>query len=301
MTPRHASRLSRRAMLALLLAAPAAATAAASPVAAEPADAPRRVISCAPNLTEMLFALGAGDSVIGVTPFCSYPPEAAELPKHGDLFNPSLEAMLAARPDLIATVPSNRKVIDFFRARPGVEVFIAEPCDTIAEIEATLLALGRIMGRQERAESLVAASRAAVAEVAATRGDTPPVPTIMVLHRDEGALTNLTAIGGGGFLSQLLAAAGGVNVLDPSLGLYPRLNREALLRTRPEVVLEIGHAEDTEAARASMRRAWAPLRGVVPAARDGRMAILADGRLTIPGPDLGRTARLLADALERAG
>ena len=256
-----------------------------------------RIISCAPNLTELLFALGVGDQVVGVTPFCQFPEEAKALPKLGDLMNPSLEAMVAARPDLIATVPGNRKVIDFFRARPNVEIFEANACDTLAQIEETALRLGEAVGRPAEARALVEQTRAGLDALRAETAGLRPLRVLVVLGRETGGLTRMTVIGGGGFVSELLETAGATNVMDPALGLYPDVSREALLRLAPDVVLEMHHGEDSPAVREEIRAAWAPLAGLVPAARDGAIAVLADSHVTIPGAGLDRDARALAAAL----
>jgi len=96
--------------------------------ASSPPASPARIISCAPNLTEMLFTLGAGHRLVGVTRYCRFPPEARNIPPLGDLYSPSLEAMVAARPDLIVLAPGNRKVMDFFAAHPGPRLLETNAC-----------------------------------------------------------------------------------------------------------------------------------------------------------------------------
>lgn len=291
-------RAARGAALAVVAALALACTPA--PQAPPATTGAQRIISCAPNLTEILFALGVGDRVIGVTRYCVYPPEAAELPQYGDLYNPSLEAMVAARPDLIVLRPGNSKVIDYFRRRGSVGLLETTSCETLEEIREATRLLGATVGCADRAEELIAADTAAIAAVAQECAGRPRLRVLMLIAREPESLGGLWAIGGGVFVTELLEAAGGENVLGTDLGLYPQLSREALPGLAPDVVLEFHQKADDEEARAEIQRAWEPMKGLVPAAATGRLYVVADPHVTIPGADLGRDARRLAELLERA-
>ncbi|MBI5154863.1 ABC transporter substrate-binding protein [Candidatus Poribacteria bacterium] len=259
---------------------------------------PTRIISCAPNLTEMLFALGAGDAVIGVTRYCEFPPEAQSRPKFGDLFNPSLEAMVGADPDLIVLYPSSTKVVEYFAQRPGVRLLQTPKCDSLADIEQTLRLLGDATGRAREAEELIAETRAGLAQLRNESSGRPKRSVLLVLGRERGSLAHLTAVGGGTYITELLEAAGGTNVLDASLGMYPQLSREALLGLAPDVLIELHHEADSPAERGEARAAWAPFGKLIPAVREGRVLLLTDKHLLVPGAHLERDARALRGALE---
>lgn len=258
---------------------------------------PTRIISCAPNLTEMLFALGAGDSVIGVTRYCQYPPEARALPKYGDLYNPSLEAMVAAQPDTIVLLPGNQKVMDYFRERENVCLVQTINPESIAEIEQTIMELGTAIGREERARALVQSMRDGFRKVAAKHALVEKPTVLIVIGRERGTLANLYAAGANTYFSELLEIAGAENaVQDADLGRYPVLNRETLLRMNPDIIIETHHdAADSETT-AEMKAAWRALT-MIRAVRNARLLVLEDKHLLVPGPHLDRDARYLAELI----
>ncbi|MEQ8819993.1 MAG: ABC transporter substrate-binding protein [Sumerlaeia bacterium] len=259
-----------------------------------------RIISCAPNGTQMLYALGLGDQVIGVSEYCQFPPEAQNKPKYGNLFEPNLEAMLAARPSAVVATPTNHKVIEFFQRRSGTQVVVLESCDTIAEIHATIQALGDALGREVQARALVEADRAALAEMAAANAPGEERPRVLfVVGRDRGSLRNLYAAGSGTYIAELIEAAGGTNAAGPDDGLWPTYSREGLIGLRPGIIVEIADADTTET-RQELRRAWSRL-PMLPAVRDSRLELLTDRRVLIPGPYLARDAEALRGVIGRRG
>lgn len=254
---------------------------------------PRRIISCAPNLTEMLFALGAGDRVIGVTRYCQFPPEARTRAPLGDLFNPNLEAMVAARPDLIVFLPGSTKIPEFFGNHPGPRLLSTNACETIAEIQATILELGRAIGDTARAEALVDEIRLGLERLKSDHAGAERFSYLMVLGHEEGALEQLYAVGQPTYLTELMTLIGGINVIDPSLGRYPILSREALLERNPQVILERHLGAADEARRAALQRIWKEL-PTLNAVRHDQILIQDDDHVTINGPDLVGAGRTLA-------
>ncbi len=262
---------------------------------AEDQPKPQRIISCAPNLTEMLFALGAGDAVIGVTKYCNYPPEAKSRQNFGDLFNPSLEAMVAARPDMLALAPSNIKVERYFAQRPDVQLVHATSCDTMNEIEETMRVLGEATGHEADAERLIANTQKELANLRAEYQAKPRVRVLLVVGREQGSLTNLYAVGKGTYVDELLEIVGGENVLDASMGSWPVVNREALLKLNPDVIIEV-HDDDSNAVRAEMKQAWSALPPIT-AVKNDAFRVLTDKHVMIPGAYLERDAKVLADLI----
>ncbi|MDZ4804029.1 MAG: helical backbone metal receptor [Candidatus Eisenbacteria bacterium] len=266
----------------------------------ETSTAPARIISCSPNLTEMLFALGAGDRVIGVTRWCRYPPEAATRPPLGDLYQPNLEAMVAARPDLIVAVPGNTKVLEFFSGRAEPRILETNACETIADIQATLRQLGAAVGAAERAEALVREMNSGLDSLAAAGDNPPPVRTLMILGHAEGALEQIYAVGSPTYLDELLVRVGGTNVVPKDAGRYPIITREAILTMNPELILErhLGGVASAEQKQA-MIRLWDEL-PTLPAVRNGRVVVMDDDHMTINGVDLVNTGRKLARVVSEA-
>jgi iron complex transport system substrate-binding protein len=248
-------------------------------------------------LTEILFALGAGDRVIGVTRFCKFPPEAQAREPLGDLFQPNLEAMVAARADLIVLVPGNRKVHEFFSTRTGSRLLETNACETIDDIKTTIRWLGTAVGASEKSEMLVRGIEAGLDSVRQQFETAPRVRYLMILGHDQGALEQIYVTGHDNYLTELAELAHGENAVGSELGRYPILSREAIVSLDPEVIIErhLG-GRATEADRASLLALWSRM-PVLRAVKRNRVVVLDDDHVTIPGPDLVRSARVLAALL----
>lgn len=260
----------------------------ATPALAEPAG---RVVSLNPSLTRILVALGARDVLVGVDEFSARAePAVAGLPRVGGLYNPSLEATVALRPDLVVLVPSmeQRDFRDRLAAL-GVPVLAlaADPVRFDQVLEA-IEVLGARVGREAEAAARVAAIRRARDAVErATRGRAHP-KTVLVLTREP-----LFVVGSGSFLDDMLRAAGATN-LGASFGEpWPRASLEWLVAAAPEVILD--SSSDPEPAAAFWAR-WPSL----PAVAQERVVALPARDVTLPGPDLDDALRRLARALHGA-
>lgn len=272
----------RAAVLALLLlVAPALAR------AAEP-DVARRVVSMNPSFTRILVALGARDALVGVDEFSARAePAAAALPRVGGLYSPSLEAVVALRPDLVVLVPSVEQ--RDFRTRVealGIAVLALDPAS--AGFDAVLEAietLGRRVGRADAARDRVAAIRRVRAAVQRATADRARPRAVLVLQREP-----LFVVGRGGFLDDMIALAGGEN-LGARLGEpWPRASLEWLVAQAPEVLLD---SDDDPVPAAVYWKRWPSL----PAVTHDRVVALDEATITLPGPDLDRALVALARAL----
>lgn len=250
-----------------------------------------RIVSCAPNLTEILFALGAGEEVVGVTRFCEHPPEAAKLPKLGDLYAPDLEGMVAARPTIIAVTPTSERVRAFFADKPGVRLVLCTDNDSIAEIAESVELLGEATGRSARATELVDATNRGLADLRERWKDRPVRRALFVVGRDAGSLSNLYAVGPGTYMDELMQAVRLENVVPAGMGEWPALSREALIALNPDVVIEI-HDPADDVARAEMRAAWKAL-PVLKAVKDDALLPFANKHITVPSVGLEKDAEAL--------
>jgi len=247
----------------------------------------RRIISLVPSATEMLFALGAGPRVVGVSSYDDWPPEATRLPRVGAMVNPSFEAIMALRPDAVAGVqgPIDVAVLERLQAA-GVRVFFPR-AESIAEVLASIDGYAALSGRREAAATLRASierdlnrTRAAVAS--------RPRPRVLAVFSERPLVT----AGPGSWVDELLTLAGGDNVVRAG-GRYPSLSLEQLLVLAPDVILDMTW-HDGEAA--PLATSLARLT-TVPAVRDGRVLRAADPMLLRQGPRLGQAALRLAALL----
>lgn len=266
----------------LLLAACAAAA-----EAIRPGDAPaQRVVSMSPSLTRILVAIGARGALVGVDDFSArQEPSVAGLARVGGLYAPSLEAVVALHPDLVALVPSVEQ--REFRARLeafGLPVLVLDPTG-FDEVLETIRVLGSRVGRAQAAADRIEAIRRTRDAVARATRERPRPRTVLVLQREP-----LFVVGAGSFLDDMLAVAGARN-LGAELGEpWPRTSLEWLVAAQPELILDSD--SDPEPAAAFWAR-WPS----VPAVAAGRVVSLAAAEVTLPGPDLDRALVTLARAI----
>lgn len=243
-----------------------------------------RIVSLAPNVTELLFALGAGSRVVGVTRYCDRPAEAAALPRIGGFVDPSFEAVLGLRPDLVVGIadPGIRAFNERLRAA-GVAVLSLE-MQSLDEIRGATRTLGERIGRTDAAAALVRTMDARLAAVAAAVASAPPRRVLAVYGRRP-----LVVAGRGSFPDALIARAGGANVVDSRVP-WPTWSMEQVLRAAPEVIIDC--TMGSEANEASWTD-WAD----VPAVRDGHAVRFEDSSLLRPGPRIADGLEAMARAI----
>lgn len=266
------------------------------PRATDPAG-PLRILSLSPNLTEILFALGLGDEVVGVTDYCRHPAGALEKPKVGALLNPNLEKMFALEPNLVVLLPAHGDIGDRMAGR-GLRALVL-PNDTVGDIFASIDSIGRATGTEDGARVLVDSLRGVLDDVAADPPDRVR-RAMIVVSRTEGSVKDVFVAGPGTYLDELIRRAGGENVFGRSAARYPEPSVEEILHKNPEVIIEIRPQGDDAAAETRLARAaWGTLPGLLAVER-GNVFVLTGDHLAVPGPRMGETLRDIAGALKEA-
>ncbi|MCX7045657.1 MAG: helical backbone metal receptor [Candidatus Sumerlaeota bacterium] len=280
-------------------AAPLATAASEAPASAPtggPTSSPARIVTLAPSITEIVFALGCSGRVVGVSDFCVYPPEAMKLPQCGGWENPNFEMLASLKPDLVVIQGRHERVAQFCNER-GIPVLRVE-INSIATLDAEIAHLGKALG----AESQAAQLRAHIEkELDAVRSRTPPDrrPKVFVaVARLGGSLGQLMSAGGGTFLDELVTLAGGDNVFNGVKDAYPQVSKEALVLRRPEAIIEIRPGEKLDADKQKALRAdWAALSSL-PAVRKGHIRFVTEDFALFPGPRVAQTAAAIKKAIE---
>jgi iron complex transport system substrate-binding protein len=265
-----------------------------SGLAAYAQDQPRRIVSFIPAVTEMLFALGAGDRVVAVGSFDRYPPEIETLPRVGALLDPDLERILSLRPDLV-TVYGSQTDLRAQLERAQVPLFVYSHAE-LSDVTTTILDLGGRVGRPERARELTAGIERALRDVRQRVASRQRPRTLIVFGRESLSLRGIYASGGYGFVHDMVTAAGGDNVFADLKQQAVQATAELIIARRPEVILELRAEPLTPDQQARELAAWKQL-SAVPAVRDGRVHIIADPRVVVPGPRVGEGVALLAGAI----
>jgi len=274
--------------LASLLALFALALACTTPPAPDRALEPRRIVSLTPALTEILFALDLGDRVVGVTEYCDTPAEAKTRPKVGGYVNPSVEAVIALRPDLVVVSPGpgNRDAVQAM-ARTGLNVAVV-PAETLPETFVAIESVSEAAGAPERGRELVERLRARIDAVARKVASRPRVRVLFSVQVDP-----IIAAGRGTLPSQLLEAAGGLNVVEAER--YPKLGVESVVQLAPQVVLQ-SRMDMTQRDGSAERAAWMRW-SAIPAIARGHLVILPDDASLRPGPRVADAVEQLAAIL----
>lgn len=249
------------------------------------APKPARVVSLAPVITETLYAVAAGDLVVGVTRFCDRPAEAQRKTTVGGYSDASLEAILALRPDVVMAMPNlgQRQLLDRLRDR-GIAVFVAFT-DTLDEERAMIRGIAAAVGREPAAEALLAAQEQTLAAVAARHSGRGRRGVVVVGHDP------LYVAGRGSFGDTALRLTGASSAVADADPQWPQWSLEALLARRVDVVVV---AEGAEAA-AALRRQLAPLGARAPT------VLAAPGSILMrPGPSFAADVLALETLLAPA-
>lgn len=259
-------------------------------------SAPRRIVSLVPAVTEMIFALGAGDRVAGVSNFDKFPPDVEKIAKVGALLDPNLDRILSLKPDLVVVYYSQTDLQTQLQ-RASVPAFSYKHAG-LADVTETIRSVGARIGRAEQAQTLARDIETKLAALR-TRYNVGPRPrTLVVFERENFALRGIYASGGRGFVHDMLTVAGGDNVFaDVDREAVPATT-ELILARRPEVIIELRADPMTADVERKERLAWDQLASV-PAVRAKRVHIITDPRTVIPGPRVVAGVEAIAERLHR--
>ena len=247
----------------------------------------RRVASLIPATTELLFAVGAGGVVVGRTAWCDYPPAATRVPNLGDGIDPTLEAILAAHPDLVLLYNSAQNGATAVRLRGLGIPAIRINTDSLGDVVRIARLLGRLTGHEREADSVVAVFDTALAAAS------PPVAgrrlKVLLLVWEQPPMT----IGRGSFLSELVRRAGGTNLFDDVSSSAGAVSIEAVAAREPDLILTTTDGPSSFASRPEWQ--------VVRAVRERRFLQITGSEFNRPSPRAPAAIRALARRLsERA-
>jgi iron complex transport system substrate-binding protein len=254
---------------------------------------PRRIVSLAPSITEQLFAVGAGDRIVGVTLYDNYPPQVRRLERVGGYVAKSLsvEKILSLRPDLVlARGEIQRGVIEALE-RLRLPVVALEP-STFDEVYATLTLLGRLTDQARQAARVVADMQRRVARVRHKVAAIPPPRRVSVFYK--GYVEPLLTAGPSTFIGRMIDLAGGINIFADLTERYPQISAEEVLRRNPDIILEpASNGTPLGSEPALQRPGWRHLAAV----QHGRVYLLDDDLVSRPGPRLAEALEEIAAML----
>jgi iron complex transport system substrate-binding protein len=247
-------------------------------------------VSLSPSTTEALFAVGAGERVVGRSRFCDYPPEALRLPSVGGYVDPSLEAILGLAPDLVVgdRGPAGPTLSQKLGAL-GIDTFFP-PTNSMADIDAMIADLAAKVGNRDQGLLVVERARARREGIAKALGGAPRVRVLLVFGTSP-----IVAAGPRSFPHEMIELVQAHNVVDAG-GAFPTLNVEKLLTLDPDVIINAAMVGAPSEAGDGLDRGapgWRELRAV----REGRVVALTDSAALRPGPRIGEGLAVLARAI----
>jgi len=254
-------------------------------VALRIATPPRRIVSLIPATTELVFALGAGDRLVGRTSWCDFPAEALAVPDLGNGIGPNIEAVVAARPDLVLLYKSgsNRSAAEQLRSFGLATLELAT--DRMEDFDRITRLLGVALGKSVEAESLVVRTARDLDSASVLPSSRP---TVFILAWDRPPMT----LGRGSFLSEILERAGARNLFDDLATSSAPISIEAVASRNPDFVLVSGSGEPAIAERVEWQ--------AVPAVRNRRFLRIDGSEFNRPSPRIGDAVRRLAAELRSA-
>jgi len=245
-----------------------------------------RAISLAPSLTEMIFAIGAGDRLVGVTTYCDFPPEAQAIQKVSDTQTPNIENIVALNPEVVlVTTASQLEAFMKTLEEQGIAVYVTNPTN-LDGVFRNLVQLGDLFDQTERAEDLALSLSRRVSYVTHQKNyQRPPAAVQRERPRVFFQISNepLFTIGKDSFLTEIVESAGGVLVTKNVATAYPKLSKETALALNPGVII-LSDSEDNREPNDVFRNS--------PAVKNGRVIRVNPDLISRPGPRL-------IDALEQ--
>ncbi len=237
---------------------------------------PQRIVSVAPSVTEILFALGLGDRVAGVSVYCQFPPEALKKEKIGGYINPSLEKIVALKPDLVIGIAEGdlKSFVDKL-AGLKIPVYIANP-QNVSEVLTSIQKIGEVTFSSPSARKIVAGMKERIQEIQGRVRGRPLFRVLHILNFDP-----LISAGKGTFVDDLIRLAGGRNLAEKAQGRYPRFSMEEVLAQDPEVILLASMKSQDPM---TEQRQWWERWKTVSAVKDNRIYVLDSDLIHRPSP-----------------
>jgi iron complex transport system substrate-binding protein len=251
-----------------------------------------RIISLAPNLTEILFELGLNEQIIGVTRHCTWPPEAKEKACVGTFWQPDIEAMLALRPTLMVNLRIDQQAaLDSRMERAGCKVLTLQ-IETIEQLYQGIAEIGQAVGKESAAQAMIQRLKDKQAAITARYVGRPNPKVLWVIQRYP-----LRVAGRQTFINELIEIAGGVNVTGPTLTQYPPVNTEEVIGCMPDVIIEPVMDPEQFQQQQSSADEFYHRYAIVPAVKNGRVHIVDGDVVSRLGPRLDEAAELIAACL----
>jgi iron complex transport system substrate-binding protein len=252
----------------------------------------QRIVSLSPNLTEIVFALGLGDRVIGVSNNCDWPIEAKQKPKMGTFWQPNTEVIIAAKPDLVVceTFAQQKEVAETLK-RAGINV-LSLRVESIEELYSVILSIGQTASCLDKAEPLAAKIKGELDQIRAKSSSAGKVKVLWIMQTEPVRVAGVNT-----FINEVIELAGGQNAIGPTPDQYPSVGTEAILGCGGGVIIQSAMGtEDIAKQQVAAEKFWSRYANL-PAVKDKRIYVIDPDTVLRLGPRLPEGARAVAKCL----
>jgi iron complex transport system substrate-binding protein len=251
-----------------------------------------RIVSLAPNLTEILFAIGLEDEIVGVTLDSDYPPDAAEKPKVGTFWQPNIEAVVAARPGLVITLGFEQQKNLAGRLRRIGYNSLTVDIEKVSDLFDAIERIGTATNRQRQANELISRIRTNLQQLATLVGAEAKVRVLWVVQREP-----LRVAGRDTFVNEMIELAGGENAIGPTVHKYPPIGSEQVIACNADVIIEPAMGwQDIESQRDRALQYWSKFM-YLPAVASRRVYVIDGDTVSRLGPRLYEGTETIAKCL----
>ncbi|MHC4636921.1 MAG: ABC transporter substrate-binding protein [Planctomycetota bacterium] len=253
---------------------------------------PQRIVSMAPNLTEILFSLGLDEEIVGVTLYSNYPPAAAMKPRIGTFWQPNLEAVIAADPDLVVTVGFPQQKDAAVRLQRIGYKCLTVDLEKVPELYDAIGKIGQAANRERRAEELIEEIQGKIKGISDLIGNRTKPKVLWVVQRQP-----LMVAGRDTFINEMIELAGGENAIGPTINKYPPIGKELVIARSPDVIIEASMRPDNlQQQQQTAREYW---RGLdIPTIQVNRIYVIDGDNVSRLGPRLYEGIETIARCLE---
>ncbi len=250
-----------------------------------------RVVSLSPSITEIIFKIGHGDSIVGNTKFCNYPIQACSIKKIGGYLDINMEMIIDLKPDLIFHYPEHLSRLN--KLRKFIRL-VQVSHKNISDLLESIRIISRELNDISSGKALIRHINEKFDEIKKKKKIPGRKTVMIVIGRDPGQLKNITIIGRGDFLNEIIHISGGKNAYEGSIS-YPSVSIESIIKMNPDLILEFSflkNAPDEE----SIKKIWKKF-PLIKAVRNANIRIIKDDYWVRPGPRIGNIAESLYEML----
>jgi iron complex transport system substrate-binding protein len=256
----------------------------------------KRIVSLSPNLTEIVFSLGLGDKVVGVSSDSDWPPEAKTKLKVGTFWQPNTEAIIAAKPDLVVceTFLQQNETAQALK-RAGLNV-LSLRVESIDELFAAIRSIGQAVDYPEKAEQLAADIKEQLDQIRESSSSLKKVKVLWVIQTEPVRVAGVKT-----FVNEIIELAGGQNAIAPTGDQYPSISTEEIIGCNAEVIIQSAMGtEDLAKQQKAAEKFWSRFPNL-PAVKDKRIYVINPDTVLRLGPRIGEGAQAVAQCLRQKG